>query len=272
VRKKSIFPFEFWDSKICWNDHRLLNSDVTFRVDTFSYKKLFNPTSVCPHLILAFHSISSCPTTHLTGYMTIYGNRRRKKCMECVKLRGPVTYSSATSCGSSFPPSWSIPPAPTDLRHTLLQSPNRIEETKANQQRSRRRRRHRCCPRPARSGACLRRPCRRCSPAPPHATPAAPRWSPQPSAPGPTPTPTLTPSGPTSCPAPSRRSPTGLEIPYYNLSDSNSNKILQRPARLISRYPAGQSTRTSIHHAAATPARRETWWRLWWSRGRLSRQ
>jgi hypothetical protein len=36
--KKSIFPFEFWDSKICRNDHRSLKLDVTFHVDSFSYK------------------------------------------------------------------------------------------------------------------------------------------------------------------------------------------------------------------------------------------
>jgi hypothetical protein len=43
--KKSIFPLEFEKSKNCRNDRGWLNSDVTFRSDTFSYKKLFNLTS-----------------------------------------------------------------------------------------------------------------------------------------------------------------------------------------------------------------------------------
>jgi hypothetical protein len=56
--KKSIFPFEFWDSKICRNDHGSLKSDVTFRVDTFSYKKLFNPTSYAKVMaVLSRHKV-----------------------------------------------------------------------------------------------------------------------------------------------------------------------------------------------------------------------
>jgi hypothetical protein len=40
--KNSIFPLVFEDSKNCTNDQKL---DVSFCVDTFSYNKLFHPTS-----------------------------------------------------------------------------------------------------------------------------------------------------------------------------------------------------------------------------------
>jgi hypothetical protein len=58
VQKKSIFPLEFEKSKNCQNDHRVLNLDVTFCSDTFSYKKLFNPTSYAKVIaVLLWHDI-----------------------------------------------------------------------------------------------------------------------------------------------------------------------------------------------------------------------
>jgi hypothetical protein len=45
MSKNYIFPYEFKDSKIITNDLWWLKSDVTFRVDTFLYKKLFHRTS-----------------------------------------------------------------------------------------------------------------------------------------------------------------------------------------------------------------------------------
>jgi hypothetical protein len=54
-------PFSLWNftkSKNCRNDHRSLNSDVTFRSDTFSYKELFNPTSYAKVIaVLLLHNI-----------------------------------------------------------------------------------------------------------------------------------------------------------------------------------------------------------------------
>jgi hypothetical protein len=45
--KNCIFSFEFWYSKICQNNQRSLNSDVTFCSDTFSYKFFFSSDFVC---------------------------------------------------------------------------------------------------------------------------------------------------------------------------------------------------------------------------------
>jgi hypothetical protein len=56
--KKSIFPFEFEESKNCPYDRRWLNLDVTFCSDTFSYKKLFNPTSYAKVIaVLLWHNV-----------------------------------------------------------------------------------------------------------------------------------------------------------------------------------------------------------------------
>ena len=45
MSENSIFPLKFEDSKKIGNDQWPSNSDVTFRVDAFLYKKLFDPMS-----------------------------------------------------------------------------------------------------------------------------------------------------------------------------------------------------------------------------------
>jgi hypothetical protein len=57
VQKSPFSLLEFEKSKNCQNDQRSLNSNVTFRFDTFLYKKLFNPTSYAKVIaVLLWHN------------------------------------------------------------------------------------------------------------------------------------------------------------------------------------------------------------------------